>query len=308
MRASPHPQGLQRGIPTAKRVGMEARTGFEPVNTGFADPCLTTWLPRRSVTDSKIGGIRTIASKIFLTYSEDLLYNNVMTRIRWRSRYIPIIAWAAISLPLIITSCASRSERRQIAQQRQEIATERAQAGRILIPESAVRLRNDQAHPPFSIRQTFTWHAFGNIWRLLVVDPRAEYAGFDVKVPYDLHRKRRHMILFFELWPITAGDHLAIALLDGGARGNRMLAPLALAPYEADVRRFNKPGWSSYAIPLTEFKEAYPLDDTSEQGGAFDWRDVSGVRIIRLNTEEGSPSQFTIENLCFTPHTWIDER
>lgn len=222
--------------------------------------------------------------------------------------YYPIIAWAAIGLPLILASCVSRTERRQIEQDRQEVAAERAQADRILIPESAVRLRSDHAYPPFSIRQTFTWHAFGNIWRLLVVDSEAEYAEFDVKVPYDLHRKRRHMILFFELWPVTAADDLAIALLDGSARGGRMMAPTAIAPYEVDVRRISKSGWRSYAIPLTAFKDAYPLDDTAEQGGTFDWHDVSGVRIIRLSGDSGGPTQFTIENLCFAPHTWIDER
>ena len=27
-------------------VFLEAWAGIEPANTGFADPCLTTWLPR----------------------------------------------------------------------------------------------------------------------------------------------------------------------------------------------------------------------------------------------------------------------
>ena len=38
---------------TEKEAGLEATTGFEPVNGGFADLCLTTWL-RRPSRDSSI--------------------------------------------------------------------------------------------------------------------------------------------------------------------------------------------------------------------------------------------------------------
>src|SRR5205823_13924679 len=43
--------------PFARKALMEARVGMEPTHKAFAEPCLTTWLPRR-LGDTKIKGLR----------------------------------------------------------------------------------------------------------------------------------------------------------------------------------------------------------------------------------------------------------
>ena len=56
------PDILQKTINTE---GLEARVGIEPTNRGFADLCLTTWLPRL-----KAGvGYSAFASQLSLFYS-----------------------------------------------------------------------------------------------------------------------------------------------------------------------------------------------------------------------------------------------
>src|SRR6185369_2789589 len=48
--------GLCRGKTlTQLRLDLEARVGIEPTNAAFAEPCLTTWLPRRPKEHKQYG-------------------------------------------------------------------------------------------------------------------------------------------------------------------------------------------------------------------------------------------------------------
>ena len=47
---------------------MEAWTGFGPVNEGFADPCLTTWLPRLDVMPFTIHSLSCFANSTTLIF------------------------------------------------------------------------------------------------------------------------------------------------------------------------------------------------------------------------------------------------
>ena len=44
---------------------MEARIGFEPMDKGFADLCLTTWLPRRKTKPPHYGGGKVTCVKLY---------------------------------------------------------------------------------------------------------------------------------------------------------------------------------------------------------------------------------------------------
>ena len=54
---------------TQRRLRLEARVGIEPTHKAFAEPCLTTWLPRRSAALRKLYHFRygaSIYSAIYL--------------------------------------------------------------------------------------------------------------------------------------------------------------------------------------------------------------------------------------------------
>ena len=53
---------------------MEAWTGFGPVNEGFADPCLTTWLPRLDVMALNIHAFLYFATPAIVIFCFFLLF------------------------------------------------------------------------------------------------------------------------------------------------------------------------------------------------------------------------------------------
>ena len=51
-----------------KPLRLEARVGIEPTNEAFAEPCLTTWLPRLSVADQLNQRIPTLQVEYRITW------------------------------------------------------------------------------------------------------------------------------------------------------------------------------------------------------------------------------------------------
>ena len=56
------------------KIRMEAWTGFGPVNEGFADPCLTTWLPRLDVMPLNIHSLSWLATLAIAIFCFFLLF------------------------------------------------------------------------------------------------------------------------------------------------------------------------------------------------------------------------------------------
>lgn len=201
-------------------------------------------------------------------------------------------------------SCASPSGRADRSVDARAKADERVAIRAILLPDTPAFLSNTYAHPPRSIRQAFSWGPQGNEWRLTILDPRAEYAGFTLRRPCDVSDRLEHVSLYMEISPVHLVSSLAVALIDGRRMEPRFMSVLPLEPYRVPVRL--RAPRAALAIPLSEFEQnpVHP-ENGSVPVGRLDWSDIREIRIILPDRDALEVWQIFIHNMQFVPDTWI---
>lgn len=227
---------------------------------------------------------------------------------------VPQYSRTAVSLLLLgvalaLSACGTAKEKAARRAQTAERALERTQQLRIRIPIEPTHLRYDYAHPLFTVRQSFMWGPYDHEWRLMIVDHTAEYAGFFVKIPFDLPAQREGMVLLFELWPPEAAHSLALGLIDGSMDHPAQFPALPIAAYE--ITRWQESNLRTFAIPLIAFETSQLRRSKDGHFETVDhapnWNSIRGIHLLRLVSAPAHARQIIIRNMQFAPYLWVRE-
>lgn len=195
----------------------------------------------------------------------------------------------------------------ELRQEVEQRARDRALQHRIRIPATPVDLVRDYSTPDLGIRQVFRWAPHENEWRLLLVDPTSQRAGFLLRRPVPVPRRKTDMVLYLELDPPEIGDSLAVGLLDQEKTESKKPTVVPLASYQLFLRVPESQG--VFAVPLTAFETASYTRNESDQWTSspetINWRNIIGAQLTILSPSELNTRQIRIKNLQIAPRVAI---
>jgi hypothetical protein len=253
---------------------MEARVGIEPTNRGFADLCLTTWLPRLKAC------LHTITPMA------------AQSRKWWLERTFPFVFSLCGVTGLLLSSCA--------ASPAGPLASIRKSAHSIsvasIVPDFVSRpiplmgtpkdVKLDYVYPMTFMRQKLVWADAEGQWLMTFPSRRYAYAGIFLRKPVDLAAEREFTRLAFRMRPARLAPFLSVALLDQSSNlGDRAMTDFWLNEYGP----FNGDGWVTVEIALTNFPSQAttlvegalnPLELTDPPRRDFNWSNIHEVRFV----------------------------
>ncbi len=259
---------------TSKGGRMEARVGIEPTNRGFADLCLTTWLPRLKAC------LHMITPMV------------AQSRKWWLNRAIPTVFSLCGVAGVLLSSCA--------ASPTGPLASIRKSAHSIsvacIIPDFVSRpiplmgspkdVKLDYVYPMTFMRQKLVWSEAESQWLMTFPSRRYAYAGISLRKPVDLAAEREFSRLAFRMRPARLAPFLSVALLDQSSNlGDRAMTDFWLNEYGS----FNGDGWVTVEIALTNFPSQAttlvegalnPLELTDPPRRDFNWANINEVRFV----------------------------
>ena len=276
--------------------------GIEPTNKGFADLCLTTWLPRRARRDSPEAKAHYTTLKVIGKASKQFPVSASTYRVSTSPAFDTLNVMASsptMPLPfstliprrlsgillglLLVAGCAQAPPRQTFDPSIDHLP--RAPAPPVLHLMTTPRdMREDYSHPPDLVYRAVRWDETGPKWTFRFPPRRYAYTGFVFFYSRNLRDYREQTDLVFDLAPAFMARHLWVGLIDGIDEPDRVMVERPVVHPSAPNPSGQKA--MTFRIPLTDFSSQgvavhrgeASLEDTRELTQPFNWYDVREIR------------------------------